>query len=416
MSLSARKVCIIGGGIIGSASAHYLLENGYEVTMLEQGRVGSGCSYGNCGLIMPSHLLPLTQPSLLIEGLKSMLNTNAPIYIKPQLSFSFWQWLLKFALHCNTKQMIKAGHTRLALINSSRNLYENLVSSGVLNCEWESQGSLYTFTSKKMFDHFTKTTVLLQDIFKLPIEKMSRSELAEFEPALKSDLYGAYFFPEDAQLHPGLLLSSWKNHLERKGLRIMENCQVQSIVTHNDHAEILNTSQGEISADIYIVSCGAYTPLLQRYLSCKVPIVPAKGYSITMEKPDHCPRIPIILTEKNVVVTPMHNQCRIGSILEFVGYDMTLRGKRIDYLKNSVQQYLKYSMDDPTIEAWCGLRPMTYDGVPYIDWSPQLKNILIAAGHNMLGITMGPATGKLVAELVSGSHPHIDPKPYQFNR
>ncbi len=176
------------------------------------------------------------------------------------------------------------------------------------------------------------------------------------------------------------------------------------------------TDQGDLAADIFIVATGAWTPLLNDQLGCRIPIQPGKGYSLTMPRPVICPEIPLIFPETRVAVTPFQSGYRLGSTMEFAGYDDSIRPERLQLLKDGAEPYLREPYCEPVEEKWFGWRPMTYDSLPIIDRSPRYENVIIAAGHNMLGLSMAPATGKLVAEMVNVSSPHIDPAPYRVSR
>ena len=167
---------------------------------------------------------------------------------------------------------------------------------------------------------------------------------------------------------------------------------------------------------MFVVAAGAWTPLLNEQLGCRVPIQPGKGYSLTMPRPAVCPKIPLIFPETRVAVTPFQSGYRLGSTMEFAGYDESIRPERLQLLKDGAAGYLSEPYCEPVLEEWFGWRPMTYDSLPIIDRSPKYENVIIAAGHNMLGLSMAPATGKLVAELAGGPSPHIDPKPYRAGR
>jgi D-amino-acid dehydrogenase len=185
---------------------------------------------------------------------------------------------------------------------------------------------------------------------------------------------------------------------------VRENCPARAVASDGDRAIALSTRHGPVSAGAFVFATGAWTPLLNEQLGCRVPIQPGKGYSITMPRPSLCPQVPMVFEEHRVAVTPMETGYRLGSMMEFAGYDTSLDPRRLDLLRN------------PTEEEWYGWRPMTPDSVPIIDRSPKYTNVWIAAGHNMLGVSMAPATGKLIAELLSGEAPHIDPAPYALKR
>jgi D-amino-acid dehydrogenase len=192
--------------------------------------------------------------------------------------------------------------------------------------------------------------------------------------------------------------------------------KVDGFISAARNARAVTTSHGTIEADAFVVATGAWTPLLNHQLGCRVPIQPGKGYSITMARPVHCPSIPLIFEEHRVAVTPMRAGYRVGSTMEFSGYDASLNRRRLDILKRGASHYLREPFGEPVQEEWFGWRPMTYDGKPIIDRSPAMANVVIAAGHGMLGLSMAPATGKLVAELLGERVTHVDSGPYRFDR
>jgi D-amino-acid dehydrogenase len=151
-------------------------------------------------------------------------------------------------------------------------------------------------------------------------------------------------------------------------------------------------------------------------LGCRIPIQPGKGYSMTMRRPNICPAIPLIFPETRVAVTPWESGYRLGSMMEFAGYDETLRVERLELLKRGAEPFLKEPWTEAVEERWFGWRPMTFDGVPIIDFAPALENVLIAAGHNMIGMSTGPGTGRLVAEMMSRAPTHIDGRCYGLAR
>jgi D-amino-acid dehydrogenase len=211
-------------------------------------------------------------------------------------------------------------------------------------------------------------------------------------------------------------MSSLRQLLESRGIEIRERCEVLGISKRSRVAHSVDTTLGRLAADAFVFATGAWTPLLNSHLGCRVPIQPGKGYSITMPRPALCPKYPMIFEEHRVAVTPMESGYRIGSTMEFAGYDSTLKRRRLDLLRAGASHYLREPAAEPVLEEWYGLRPMTTDSKPIIGRSPALNNVWIAAGHNMLGLSMAPATGKLVAELINGRTPHIDPEPYSVDR
>jgi D-amino-acid dehydrogenase len=204
--------------------------------------------------------------------------------------------------------------------------------------------------------------------------------------------------------------------LEQRGVGIREQCKVEGLNREQGTARAVSTSQGELPADAFVFATGAWTPLLNHLLGCRIPIQPGKGYSITMPRPARCPVLPMIFEEHRVGVTPFQSGYRLGSTMEFAGYDTTLHRRRLDLLREGARHYLHEPYCEPVEEEWYGWRPMTPDSLPIIDRSPALPNVIIAAGHNMLGLSMAPATGQLVAEIMNADRPHLEAEAYSMKR
>ena len=211
-------------------------------------------------------------------------------------------------------------------------------------------------------------------------------------------------------------MSELKRVLVALGVEIRENCTVTGFAKVGETVAAVRTTTGDIPADRFVVATGAWTPRLNEELGCRVPIQPGKGYSITMPRPKLCPKHPLIFEEHRVAVRPFQSGYRLGSTMEFAGYDATLNRSRLALLTDAAKLYLKEPLAEPVQEEWWGWRPMTYDSVPIIDRAPAANNVLIAAGHNMLGLSMATATGKLVAEMLDGHTTHLDAAPYSLKR
>jgi D-amino-acid dehydrogenase len=429
---------VIGGGVIGSACAYYLSRLGWAVTILDRGPFGMGCSHGNCGFVSPSHVLPLAAPGALWPALKALFTPNSPLSIKPRFDLGLWSWLIRFARRCNQHDMLESAHGIQALLTSSRTLYDELMATEPFDCEWQTRGVLFVLQTQHAMEHFAANDRLLRTGFGLAATRYDGDALVAFEPALKPGLAGGWHYSSDAHLRPDRLMAGWRRVLESRGVTIIENCEVTGFVAEHGRAKAVcisdpgrasgrkpdvHPSQGpaptprtEIAADAFVVAAGAWTPLLAKQLGGRIPIQPGKGYSITMPRPQRCPSVPLLFEEHRVAVTPMDSSYRLGSTMEFAGYDTRLVRSRLELLRAGARHYLHEPECEPLEEEWCGLRPMTYDGKPIIDRSPALANVLIAAGHGMLGVSMAPATGKLAAELLSDQEPHVAAEPYRLGR
>ncbi|MEM7232442.1 MAG: FAD-dependent oxidoreductase [Planctomycetota bacterium] len=414
-----RHVLIVGGGVIGIASAHYLTEAGFRVTVIDRGGIGEACSRRNCGLVCPSHVLPLAEPGAISGALTALVQRQGAFRIRPRFSPHLWKWLTKFALRCNQRDMIESGRAIQPLLASSLDLYRGL--AGSVECEWEEQGLLFVYRDSSVLESYRPTSELLAETFQERCRLMPADELLSFEPSLRDDVAGAWYFEEDAHLKPELLLSSWRKSLESRGVRFLENRELSGFsegsgTTVGRRVQSVLASGESLEADIVVVATGAWTPTLSRILGLRVPIEAGKGYSVIVPRPNNCPRVPMIFPEHRVAVTPFQGGVRLGSIMEFAGYDTTISDARLEMLHDGASHYLRDQLSRESTDSWYGWRPMTYDSTPVIGVCPGFENVFLATGHNMLGLSMAPATGRLVSELITQRDPHVDPNPYRPTR
>ena len=411
-----ESILIVGAGVIGIACAHYLSEAGYRVKVIDQSSVASKCSHGNCGFVCPSHVLPLTEPGAISLALKSLFKPNAPFRVKPRLSPALWNWMLQFARRCTHRQMLSAGEHLKAILDSSMTEYRSLVGKGGLECEWKEHGLLYVFGTQKSLAGFAETDRLLTEHFQVSAKRIEGGDLTDFEPALKPGLAGAFHYPGDAQVRPDVLNRNWTEQLRKRGVEFVENCQLLSTKKRDGKIIALVTSHGEMTADKFVFATGAWSSKLGRELECQIPIEPGKGYSLTMKRPSICPTHAMLFPEHKVGVTPFDEGYRLGSMMEFAGFDESIPARRIQQLRDSAEPYLKEPHTEAVEEEWYGWRPMTWDSLPIIGRAPKIENAWLATGHNMLGLSLAPATGRLIAELVQGEKPHIDASAFRPKR
>ncbi len=415
-NVNAPLVVVVGGGVIGAACAYYLRQAGRPVTLIDRGEFGRGCSHGNCGYVCPSHVLPLAGPGALRKTLKTLLSRNSPLKVRWRLDPAMWRWFWQFARRCNQRDMLATGRAIQSLLVASRSMYDDLVRTTLLDVEWESNGLLFVFRTPREMDHYAQTDRLLRREFNLGATRYDGPALLDLEPALKPGSAGAWHYTTDAQLHPEKLMRAWRRVLESMGVEIREHCELRDLVVERGLARRLVTSQGELRVDQVVIAAGAATARLHRLLRTPLPIQPGKGYSLTMRRPALCPRHSMIFEEHRVAVTPLQRVYRIGSTMEFAGFDTRLNPDRLRLLREGAAIYLREPATEPVLESWYGWRPMTPDSLPFIGPVPAIENVYLAAGHGMLGVSMSPATGRLVAELAAGQTPHIDPQPYAVGR
>lgn len=410
------RVVVIGGGVIGALCAWNLVNAGCQVTIVDQDKFGAACSHGNCGYVSPSHVLPLCRPGAMTKTIKAMLKANSPFAIRPRLDSGFASWFWNFSRQCNQNDMLATAAGRHEILQSSKRLYQELIAEQGLDCEWQERGLLFVFDDERTFSAYGKTDSMLREHFGVGATPYDGNQLVELEPAIKPGFGGAWHYEGDCHLRPDLLMSQMRNRLEQRGVELLENFPVQQFVRENGDAKTILGNGQTLEADHFVVATGAMTPFLNQHLGAKIPIEPGKGYSITMPKPARMPKIPIIFEDSHVAITPMQSKYRIGSTMEFVGYDTSIHPRRLTLLRTAAEKYLHDPYCDPVEEEWFGWRPMTWDGKPVIDRSPAMRNVWIAAGHNMLGLSMATGTGRLVKELMLGEPPHIDPSHFKLSR
>ena len=408
-------VLVIGGGIIGLASAYYLAKEGKQVRLLEQDTIGAGASHGNCGLIFTSHLVPLCAPGTIRRELKRMFQGNSPLYVKPAADVKRFIWFFNFARKCTAAHMAHAIQARATLLQNSRTLFQQLFKDEPIDCDWEEKGVLLVFKTRTEMQKYEQTNRRLKP-FGLDAVSLIGNEVLRLEPSLREDIYGAWFHKGDSHLRPDKLLPAWRQVLQKMGTAIEENCRVVRLVAGEQRILMAESTNGEYTADEYVLATGAWTPQVTGRLKLNLPVQAGKGYSLTMARPTMCPETPCYFYEKSVVATPWKSGFRLGGTMEFSGFNADIVARRIQNLTSAAKEYLKKQRAKTIIEQWVGMRPMVYDDLPIIDRAPNQHNLVIATGHGMSGISMATSTGKLVAEIITGRRPHIDPAAFRINR
>ena len=407
---------VVGAGIVGIACAHYLKRAGLAVTVIDKGKTADACSRSNCGYISPSHVPPLTVPAALGVAMKSFFNPQSPFRVKPRLSPALWHWMWQFARRCNHRQVLSAGRHLHVILDASMDEYRRLIKEHSFDCEWQENGLLNVFRTQRGMDAFEKTDSMLTEHFGVSAIRIEGEQLPEFDSGLRSGLAGAFHYPGDSSVRPDRLNSQWVKQLRADGVQFIEHCELKAVHKSANRVTHLSTTLGDMEAEHFVFAMGAWSTRWSNELRCQIPIQPGKGYSVTLARSDACPRHPILFPEHKVGVSPFADGMRLGSMMEFAGYDSSISDRRIQQLRESARSYLVASVDGEAQETWYGWRPMTWDSLPIIGATKQLRNVLLATGHNMLGLSLAPATGKLIAEMVTGERTHINAEPYSPSR
>lgn len=415
MTTDSEDVLILGGGVIGLSCALFLLQSGRSVRILEKDRVGAATSHGNCGTITPSHALPLAAPGMIGKALKYMAQADAPFYIKPSTDLALLEWLLRFSLRCNEKDLRQAAFARAALLNVSRRLLQSTIENHALDCGFSASGMMYVCKTRQHLDELSAELPLLQECG-VSAEALDGAALAAREPALLPGMAGGVYFPDDAHFKPDAYCAELERMVRQLGGVIEEGCEVLSLDAEGDAIRHVDTSRGRRSAAQIVLALAAWSPAILKSIGLQIPVQPGKGYSITYTPPSLVPSTPLVLTERSVCVTAWANGYRLGSTMEFSGFDDKLNAKRLAALERGAHEYLHEPFGEEVRERWYGWRPMTYDDLPIIGVSPKHHNLFLATGHGMLGMSMSAITGRLIAELATGRKPSIDIAPFSPGR
>ena len=407
---SKDDVLIVGGGVIGLASALSLIEQGRSVRVIDSGLVGSGSSHGNCGTITPSHAAPLAAPGSVAKALRWMLTPDAPFYLKPRFDPALWGWMLRFARRSTRRHWRRAAEVRLQILQAARDALPEWVERYGLACEYDPAGVDYVFRTERDLQDFGGELALLDEIG-VAYERVDGAAYVRSEPALRDGVVQVVRFPGDARLRPDRYVAELARVVRERGGEIVEGCEVSRIDSGDAGVAAIGTA-GEFRGRDMIIATGAWSPRLARGLGLRVPVQPGKGYSITYSRPALAPKRPLVLHERSVCVSSWGSGYRLGSTMEFSGYDTSLNRRRLDALERGAAEYLHEPVGPEKQEEWYGWRPLSVDDLPLLGRAPGHRHLWLATGHGMLGVSMSTATGRLMSELVCGLDPHLDPAPF----
>ena len=409
-------VLVVGGGVIGLATARFLAESGARVTLVERGEIANEASWGNCGLITPSHSDPLTQPASLRVAASSVFDPMAPLYVAPTLNLQRLAWLFGFALRCREAHRRKAQAARSALLFSTRSLIEPDMTS------WSANGLTTVYHDKANFDRGVAVHQAQHNLG-IRFEVWTQDQLIEREPIVHRRAVGGIFATTDGHVDPRRMCQALAEHAQAAGVEIRAGVEAK-LRREGPRVVGVETPDGPLDAEHTVLAAGAWSRTLARSIGVRLPIEPGKGYSLTWttgEEPNQVSKLPPIQTpiymyEPKVVATPWAHGLRLGSTMEFVGFNETMDRQRINRLQIGARSFLDYDWNYAMGVPWSGFRPMSVDEIPIIGPVPQRQGLWIASGHGMLGMSQSLATGRLLAELMSGTEPHLDPTPYAPSR
>ena len=408
----SKRIAIVGGGIIGLCSAYYLQKSGYEVHVYDTYDFDDSCSYGNAGMIVPSHMIPLAAPGMMSKGLKWMFHSSSPFYVHPQMKYSFLRWMYLFYKSSNQNHVNQSIPLLTEMSLQSRSLWKEMAADLDLNLE--EKGLLMLFKTEQMAEEEIHTAKIASDLG-LENNVLSKEDLRALEH-VNVDAIGAVHYTCDAHISPGRSMRALKHYLKKKGVHLHSNSEVDKIEVFSGKVEVCSNFTLDYFDELVIAS-GSWSHQLAKMIDLKLPLLPGKGYSITIPKEKNHPSIPSILCEAKIAMSSFQNEYRVAGTLELGDLNTEVNTKRVAGIINSINRYYPdFNTEKLKVEnAWTGLRPCSPDGLPYIGTHPKFSNVKIVTGHAMMGLSLAPVTGQYISEIIHGerkSIPKLEPNRF----
>jgi len=407
--LSQPTVIVIGGGVIGAACADELARRGQSVTLIDRGAIGHGCSYGNAGWVTPCFALPLPQPGMFLKSIGWLLDPASPLYIQPRPNWDLLCWLTRFLCSMNQGHLHRSTAALVELSKYSLAAYRELpgfTQKGLL---------MLAQTEAGLADAIAEMDLVAK--FGIPGRRVDREQARQLEPALaNSKFLGGVYFPEEAHVEPLATVNALIARAQQHGATILPNTELFEFTRQDDRIAAIETTHGPLRAEHFVLATGAWSGRVAKSLGRKLPMLSGKGYAVIVEPFTPKPAIPMMVIEKKLAITPRDDSVRFAGTLELVGLDESITARRVETIYRGGQDFFGLTKPPGIREVWRGLRPCTPDGVPFIGPMPEIANLTVAAGHQMLGLQTAPGTGRLVADLVTGTKPMFDPRPFRIDR
>lgn len=412
-----KDIVIIGGGVIGLCCAYYLAKAGYKPTIIDRSDITSGTSFGNAGYVSPSHFIPLASPGIVAKGLRWMMSSSSPFYIKPRMDWDLIRWGLHFYRKANAASVKKNAIDLNNILQLSRELTSDMKRELGNHFRMEEKGCFMLYKSALTEKHELQ---LAKDArqFNIDTFPMTAAQVQEHEPEVQVNIRGGVLYPIDAHLHPGDFMKTIRADLEKKATRFLCNTEVKGFEKRNGSITGVLTSAEKINCSELILASGSWLPLVCSMLGIKILLQAGKGYSITYDNIQRNLHYPAILVDDRVAMTPMGKDLRMGGTMEIGGINNNILIKRVESIfRAALNYYPDLPVEFPEKnKIWNGLRPLTPDGLPYIGRHSRYKNLVIAGGHAMLGLSLAAGTGKLVEEIVSDKQTNIDIRAFAVER
>jgi D-amino-acid dehydrogenase len=411
------KVLIIGGGIVGLSSAYYLQKAGHEVTVVDKGDMTDNCSYGNAGMIVPSHFIPLATPGMVTQGIRWMFNSKSPFYVRPSLNPQLVSWGLQFLKKANAAHVEHSALPLTELSLLSKKLYKDLSQEPGFNFDLVEKGILMFYKTEKAGEEEAHMAEKGRELG-LDMAVLSPAECKALQPDLELDVLGAVHYRCDAHLSPNKLMVALLAYLKKVGVKLITNKEVTKIETVGGKVSRVLSHSEEFTADEYVIATGSWSPAVGKLLGLNIVLMPGKGYSFNVKDEKQTMQIPALLAEARVAITPMNGGLRYGGTMELDKINSRINMNRVKGIVESVPKY--FPGLKPAVPAekdiWFGFRPSSADGLPYIGRSSKYNNVTVATGHGMMGLSLGAATGLLTSEIISGKPTSISVEAFSPER
>lgn len=403
-----RSIIVIGAGVIGLNVALQCARRGHEITILDRGAErGSGCSGGNAGMIVPSHFIPLAAPGAVGLALKWMLNPRSPLYIQPRLDLDLLTWSWRFFRSATAEHVRRAAPLLRDLSLASRALFAEFARESEFGLT--QRGLLMLCRTQHGLDDEAGVATRARALG-IEANVLDAQATAALEPGITMDILGAVHFPQDCHLSPTRFLGALENQAVKLGVKIERETSVVSFRREGDRITSIETSRGSFVADEVVICGGAWSPSVAAQLDLSLPMQAGKGYALTVGQPPELPALCAICTEARVAVTPMDGALRFAGTMEIAGLNERINPTRVSGIVESAGRYFPAYTPDrfAGLTPWAGLRPCSPDGLPLIGRTNRCENLVVATGHGMLGLSLGPVTGQLVGEILSEGKASID--------
>jgi|SRR6056300_119683 len=414
--MTQKKVVVVGGGIVGLCTAYFLQKEGHEVTVIDQGNLSAGASHVNAGYLTPSHIVPMAAPGMVAKGFRWMFKSSSPFYIKPRLDKDLIKWGIKFMKSCTTAHVQRSIQTILDINILSKQLYLEMQSEEDFDFHLETKGLLMAYKTTQAEKEEAEVVAWARD-FGLKIDQLSPSEVLEKQPDTPMDIAGAFWYESDAHSTPELFMKNLLSLLKKKGVTFLTGEAVTHFKTSGTRINKVCTSKHQVQADETVIASGAWSESLLKQLGIQLSVQAGKGYRINVTQPTGI-NLPAILLESKVAVTPMQGFTRFGGTMELSGINHQINTKRVQAIAQAATAYYPNVVPSQTTlaDVKCGLRPLSPDGLPFIGRHSKCTNLVLATGHSMMGWSLGPATGKLVTELISDQITTLSLSPFSAER